>query len=114
MALPSALTTAAAGPPHVEGPTRKQIPIPVCTTQLAPVKRAASGKAVIRSLDADQWMNVLIPSFSPEKGLGDKAPPPRDFESLSIQEINLRFRQLKQERRDALAAIPEAQVVSVK
>ncbi|MEO5726047.1 MAG: hypothetical protein ABI134_28465 [Byssovorax sp.] len=58
--------------PHVEVASRKQIPIPVCTTQLGAVKRPASGKAVIRSLDPEQWMNVLVPSYTAEKGLGDK------------------------------------------
>lgn len=58
--------------PHVEVSSRKQIPIPVCTTQLGAVKRPASGKAAIRSLDPDQWLNVLVPTYSVEKGLGDK------------------------------------------
>ena len=31
--------------PHAEVATRKQIPIPVCSQQLTPLKRAASGKA---------------------------------------------------------------------
>jgi hypothetical protein len=58
--------------PHVEVPTRKQIPIPVCSQQLTPLKRSASGKAMVRSLDPEQWMNVLIPAYTVEKGLGDK------------------------------------------
>ncbi len=58
--------------PHAEVPTRKQIPIPVCSQQLTPLKRVASGKAMVRSLDPEQWMNVLIPAYTVEKGLGDK------------------------------------------
>jgi hypothetical protein len=54
--------------PHVEVPTRRQLPIPVCTTQLAPVK--SGGKAVVRSLDPEQWVGILAPAFNPEQGLG--------------------------------------------
>lgn len=56
--------------PHGEVQTRKQSPIPVCSKQLPPVRRAASGKAVVRSLDADQWMGIVIPGYSEERGLG--------------------------------------------
>ncbi len=58
--------------PHVEVASRKQIPIPVCTTQLGAVKRPASGKSVVRSLDPEQWMSVLVKGYTVEKGLGDK------------------------------------------
>ncbi len=56
--------------PHVEVPTRQQIPIPVCTTALPPVARKAGGKAVIRNLDPEQWVNVMIPAFNPQSGHG--------------------------------------------
>lgn len=56
--------------PHSETPTRQQIPIPVCTTALTPVARKATGKAAARSLDPEQWMNVVSPSFNPQGGLG--------------------------------------------
>lgn len=56
--------------PHAELKMRKQIPIPVCTTQLTPVKGdGESGKAVVRSLEPDQWMGVISPGFDEEKGL---------------------------------------------
>jgi hypothetical protein len=55
---------------RLEVGARKQIPIPVCTTPLTPIKSGAGGKAVVRSLDPDQWMNVLIPTFNPDQGLG--------------------------------------------
>jgi hypothetical protein len=50
--------------------TRREIPIPVCTTPIAPAKRSASGKSVVRDLDPEQWMGVIIPNFAPEHGLG--------------------------------------------
>jgi hypothetical protein len=50
--------------------SRREIPIPVCTTQLAPVKRSASGKSVVRDLDPEQWMGVIVPSFNQDQGLG--------------------------------------------
>ena len=55
--------------PHVEVPTRKQTPIPVCTTPLTPTK-SGGGKAVVRSLDPDQGLSVIAPSFNPDQGLG--------------------------------------------
>lgn len=54
--------------PHGEFKTRKQIPIPVCTTQLSPVK-TTSGKTVVRTLEPEQWMQVLVPAYTEEKGL---------------------------------------------
>ncbi len=70
------LSTALAGcgsypdQPHGEAKTRKQTPIPVCTTQLSPVKRTASGKALVRNLEPEQWMGVVVPGFSEDRGLG--------------------------------------------
>lgn len=73
----TALTLAAtagcgSGPiqPHYEVEPRKQIPIPVCTTPLAPLKSAQPNKAIVRSLDPDEWINVMIPSFNRDQGLG--------------------------------------------
>jgi len=34
------------------------------------VKRSASGKSVVRDLDAEQWMAVIVPAFSAERGVG--------------------------------------------
>ena len=56
--------------PHAEVRTRYQIPIPVCTTPLSPVQRKAGGRAVVRSLDPEQWMAVVSPTFNPQGGLG--------------------------------------------
>ena len=55
--------------PHGEIKTRKQIPIPVCTTQLSPVKSGGAGKAVVRTLEPAQWMSVISPGYTEEKGL---------------------------------------------
>jgi hypothetical protein len=55
--------------PHGEIKTRKQIPIPVCTTQLSPTKSSGSGKAMVRSLEPAQWMSVISPGYTEEKGL---------------------------------------------
>jgi hypothetical protein len=60
----------AADQPHAEITARKQTPISVCTTQLAPPKSAAGGKAVVRSLDPEQWMGILVPGFKADQGLG--------------------------------------------
>src|SRR5262245_64234030 len=49
---------ASAEQPHVEVATRKQIPVPVCTMQLAPVRASTKGKALVRSLEPEQWMSV--------------------------------------------------------
>jgi len=55
--------------PHSEVDTRKASPISVCTTQLAPPKRKGSGKSVMRSLDPEQWIEVMVPDFDQSKGL---------------------------------------------
>jgi hypothetical protein len=34
------------------------------------VKRSASGKSVVRDLDAEQWVGVMVPSFNPDRGVG--------------------------------------------
>jgi hypothetical protein len=56
--------------PHGESKTRKQSPIPVCTTPLSPVQRSSSGKSVVRSLEPDEWVGVLVPGYSQDRGLG--------------------------------------------
>lgn len=68
-AAPSLFGCGAAEQPHLELNARQQTPISVCTTQLAPVAASGSGKAIARSLDPEQWIQVLVPSFEAEKGL---------------------------------------------
>lgn len=70
VALPALAGCGAPEQPHAEIPTRYQIPIPVCTTPLPPVARKGGGRAVVRNLDAEQWMGVVSPSFEPRAGLG--------------------------------------------
>lgn len=55
--------------PHSEVETRQASPISVCTMQLAPPKRKASDKAIVRSLDPEQWMEAMVPGFDQHKGL---------------------------------------------
>jgi hypothetical protein len=60
--------------PHLELESRASSPIAVCTTQIAPPKRkAGDNKAVVRSLDPEQWLEVMVPGFEPPKGLSDKS-----------------------------------------
>jgi len=54
--------------PHLEAPTRNQVPIAVCTTPLGAPKRAGS-RAVVRNLDPEDWARILMPSYIEEKGL---------------------------------------------
>lgn len=54
--------------PHLEAPTRNQVPIAVCTTPLGAPKRAGS-RAVVRNLDPEDWARILMPSYNEEKGL---------------------------------------------
>jgi hypothetical protein len=56
--------------PHAEVSTRQQIPIPVCTTPLAPAAHKAGGKAVVRQLDPEEWMAVISPFFNAAIGIG--------------------------------------------
>lgn len=53
----------------MEVQTRKQTPISVCTTKLSPVKASSKGRAVVRSLEPDQWLELMLPGYTPDKGL---------------------------------------------
>lgn len=55
--------------PQLQAKTRKQSPIPVCTTMLAPPRSSSGGKALVRNLEPEQWVSVLVPEFSEERGL---------------------------------------------
>lgn len=55
--------------PHGELKMRKQIPIPVCSQQLSPLTGDGGGKTVVRTLEPEQWMEVLEPGYTEEKGL---------------------------------------------
>jgi hypothetical protein len=67
MALVAAAVSLGCGAPAVqpttEVRTRRQNPLPVCTMPLSPI--AISGaKAVVRSLEPEQWMQAIIPAFA--------------------------------------------------
>jgi hypothetical protein len=55
--------------PDVAAPVRQVLPVPVCTTPISPPKRAAGEGSVVRSLDPERWMGVMIPKYENEKGL---------------------------------------------
>ena len=51
--------------------TRTAVPVSVCRKQLSP---PASGSAnQVRDLDAEQWVGVVVPQFSPDHGLDSTA-----------------------------------------
>ncbi|MDI1449962.1 hypothetical protein [Polyangium sp. 6x1] len=54
--------------PHLEAKTREQTPIAVCTQKLSPL-RGGRGKAVVRTLEPDQWAEIAFPGFNADKGL---------------------------------------------
>ncbi|MSP25211.1 MAG: hypothetical protein EXR75_08615 [Myxococcales bacterium] len=58
----------------IEVPARQTLPVSVCTNQLPPPARASSAKgAVVRSLDAEQWMRFLVPGYEDASGLSPTA-----------------------------------------
>jgi hypothetical protein len=59
---------------HPEVPTRKSLPASVCTTPLAPPsRRAGDDRILVRNLDSEQWLQVMIPKFSPNERLAPTA-----------------------------------------
>ena len=58
-----AVGCAAQEKPRPEAATRQVIPIPVCTKALAPPKRGGGGKAVMRSLEPEEWLEILSPAY---------------------------------------------------
>lgn len=52
----------------LEAPARQVIPVPVCTTALAPPARLGS-KDIIRSLEPEEWLKILIPKYELGEGL---------------------------------------------
>ncbi len=61
--------------PVYEAPARQTIPIPVCAKPLAPPPRGRgdSNKAVVRDLDPEEWLEVMVPDFDMKKGLEHRA-----------------------------------------
>jgi hypothetical protein len=61
--------------------TRRVMPIPVCTTQLTPPARKSKVKApIVRSLDAEKWMTVLVPNLARKDGDPKKGINPTDLD----------------------------------
>jgi hypothetical protein len=57
-----------------EVPARKTLPVSVCTTPLTPPPRKAGDERVlVRNIDAEQWMKIVVPQFSPADGLAPTA-----------------------------------------
>ncbi|MBK9258667.1 MAG: hypothetical protein IPM54_02400 [Polyangiaceae bacterium] len=54
--------------PHMEVQTRGQAPLAVCTKKLSPLSSSGGGRAVVRTLEADQWAEVAFPGVSGDKG----------------------------------------------
>lgn len=53
-----------------EAPGRQTTPIPVCAEGIAPPARSkGDSSTIVRDLDPEQWLEILMPSYDPEKGL---------------------------------------------
>jgi hypothetical protein len=59
--------------PIYEASSRQVIPIPVCAKPLAPLRRKQSGGVVMRDLDPEEWLEVIVPEYEMEKGLESTA-----------------------------------------
>lgn len=56
--------------PVYEAPGRQTIPIPVCAEGIAPPKRDKGDSAtIVRDLDPEQWLEIMMPKYDAEKGL---------------------------------------------
>ncbi len=56
--------------PVYEAPGRQTIPIPVCAEGIAPPKREkGDSSAIVRDLDPEQWLEIMMPQYDPDKGL---------------------------------------------
>lgn len=61
--------------PVYEAPARQTTPIPVCAKPLAPPARARGdeAKTIVRDLDPEQWVEVMVPKYEPQAGLDASA-----------------------------------------
>lgn len=56
--------------PVYEASARQTTPVSVCTEGIAPPKRKrGDSSAVVRDLDAEQWLEIMLPSYEPGEGL---------------------------------------------
>jgi hypothetical protein len=56
--------------PVLEASARQTTPVSVCTEGIAPPKRTRGDSgSVVRDLDPEQWLEIMMPSFDPDEGL---------------------------------------------
>ena len=56
--------------PVYEAPARQTTPVSVCTEGITPPKRKrGDAKAMVRDLDPEQWLEIMLPSYDPGDGL---------------------------------------------
>jgi len=57
-----------------EVPARKTLPVSVCTTPLTPpTRQRGDDRVLVRSLDAEQWLQIMVPKYSSGEGLSPTA-----------------------------------------
>lgn len=61
--------------PVYEAPARQTIPIPVCAKPLAPPRRGRgdAAKVIVRDLEPEQWLEVMMPDYEASAGLEPRA-----------------------------------------
>jgi hypothetical protein len=60
--------------PIYEAPARQTIPVSVCTEGIAPPRRKKDDDSIIvRDLDPEQWLEIMVPSYDPSKGMEPRA-----------------------------------------
>lgn len=61
--------------PVYEAPPRQTIPIPVCAKPLAPPRRGRgdAAKVIIRDLDPEEWLEVMVPDYEAQEGIEHRA-----------------------------------------
>ncbi len=56
--------------PIYEAPARQTTPVSVCTEGITPPKRKrGDAKAMVRDLDPEQWLEIMLPAYEPGDGL---------------------------------------------
>jgi hypothetical protein len=60
--------------PVYEAPGRLQAPTPVCAEGIAPPKRQKGDtKSVVRDLEPEEWLEIMVPEYDASKGMDPKA-----------------------------------------
>jgi hypothetical protein len=72
--LPAAAGCVDQSRPAYEAPSRKQAPTPVCAEGIAPPRRnKGDTSSVVRDLEAEQWLEIMVPDYDASKGMDPKA-----------------------------------------